>query len=163
MPLCSIPPPCGEVAARSAAGGVFDTNSNPHPCPLPTRGRGTLWHRRVLPDWYLRSSRLFTGCARNELRPARELARLVEVAVGADRRTHQEPIAFLDDPLGVAGLHVGMADDHVRLLANADDLGHRLQHHLVLVLARIAELLAQVALADEHGADARHLLQHIAQ
>src|SRR5215211_9027859 len=36
-PLAPLPPPCGEVAARSAAGGVLDALS-PHPCPLPTRG-----------------------------------------------------------------------------------------------------------------------------
>jgi cytochrome c553 len=54
MPLASarnaraIPPPCGEVDARSAVGGgALPRRSEPHPCPLPTRGRGTLWHGRA--------------------------------------------------------------------------------------------------------------------
>ena len=56
---------------------------------------------------------------------------------------------------------MGMADHDARRLAGVDDLRHGVEHHLVLVLARIAELLRQIALADQDGADARHVLQDI--
>src|SRR5215471_21313559 len=90
------------------------------------------------------------------LPPSGQLARFVEAAVTAHRRAHQEAVAFLDDPLDIIRLHVRVADDDIGLLASIDDLRHRLEHHLVLVLPRIAELLGQIALADQDGADSRH-------
>ena len=58
---------------------------------------------------------------------------------------------------------MGVADDDVAFLADRHDLGHRLEHHLVLGLARVAQFLRQVALADDDRADAGHVLQHVAQ
>ena len=52
-----------------------------------------------------------------------------------------------------------MADRDVVLFAGVDHLGHPLEHGRVLVLARQAELLRQITLADQDGADAFHLAQ----
>src|SRR6185312_17309220 len=87
--------------------------------------------------------------------------RLVEMAVAAHRRAHQEAVAFLDDALAVARLDMRMTDDDVRGLASIDHLAHPLDHFGVLVLARETELLRQVAFADKDGADARHLLEDV--
>jgi len=54
-----------------------------------------------------------------------------------------------------------MADRHLVLLAGLDDVGHGVEHLRVLVLAREAELLAEIAFADQDQADARHLGQNI--
>src|ERR1700749_2051040 len=83
-----------------------------------------------------------------------------EVPVALGRRHHQEAVALLDDALDVAGLHVRMADDHVVLLAGLDHAGHPLQQFGMLVLPRDAKLLAEVAFANEDGADALYLGQH---
>src|ERR1700751_2711823 len=95
------------------------------------------------------------------LRPSGQLARLVQIAVTARRRAHQEAIALLDDALDIVRLHMRMADDDIGLLAGIDDLRHRLEHGLVLVLPRIAELLRKIALADQNGADAGHVFQNV--
>src|SRR5579885_2019478 len=95
------------------------------------------------------------------LDPARELQSLLERGVASDRRRHQEAVALVDDPLDVARVDMRMADRHVGLLAGAHDLGHRLEHHGMLILPRIAELLREVALADQDHADARHVLQNV--
>ncbi|MEI6324032.1 MAG: hypothetical protein WCO91_01150, partial [Gemmataceae bacterium] len=41
--------------------------------------------------------------------------------------------------------------------------GHMLEHDRVLILARHAEFLRQVAFADQHCADARDVLQHVVE
>src|SRR5580704_18244074 len=82
------------------------------------------------------------------------------MAVALHRRAHQEAIAFLDDTLDIALLDMRMADHDIVLLASVDDAFHPFQHDLVLVLARIAELLRQVAFADQDAADARNVLEH---
>ena len=97
------------------------------------------------------------------LRPSRKFLRRREVPVAAHRGAHQEAVAFLDDALGVTGLDVRMADDDAGFLAGVDDLRHGVEHHLVLVLARIAELLGEVAFADQDGADAGHVLQDVVE
>src|SRR5262245_21467789 len=52
----------------------------PHPCPLPTRGRGTLWHRHALiPRSQLRHTRVLAPT-----RPARALVlAVVLLALGS--------------------------------------------------------------------------------
>src|ERR1700745_572995 len=74
---------------------------------------------------------------------ARGGARLVEMAVGARRRAHQEAIAFLDDALAIAGLDMRMAAHDVVLIAGLDHARHLLEQFGMLVLARVAELLAE--------------------
>src|SRR5579862_3320718 len=78
-----------------------------------------------------------------DLRPSRGLLRRGQVAKTLHRRAHQEAIAFLDDALDIALLDVGMTDHDIVLLAGVDDALHPLEYDLVLVLARIAELLRQ--------------------
>src|SRR5580704_10929847 len=94
------------------------------------------------------------------LPPPRRLLRRGQMAKTLHRRAHQEAVAFLDDALDIALLDVRVADDDIMLLAGVDDALHPFQHHLVLVLARIAELLRQVAFADQDATDARHIFEH---
>ena len=56
-----------------------------------------------------------------------------------------------------------MTDHHVVLLAGIDHALHPFEHGLVLVLPRIAELLRQVAFADQDAADARHVFEHVVE
>ena len=58
---------------------------------------------------------------------------------------------------------MGMADHDVARLAGVDDPGHRVPHLRVVVLAGEAELLAEIAFADQHRADPRHVVQHVVQ
>ena len=58
---------------------------------------------------------------------------------------------------------VRVADHDVVPLAGVDHPRHPFEHLGVLVLAGIAELLGEIALADEDGADAGHLLQDVGQ
>src|SRR5580698_808835 len=83
-----------------------------------------------------------------------------EVAEALGRRHHQEAIAFADDTLDVAALHMRMADHDIVLLAGVDHALHPLQQLRMLILARDAELLTEIAFADQDGADAGHLGQH---
>src|SRR5262245_34585756 len=46
------------------------------------------------------------------------------------------------------------------LVADASDGGHRFDYGGVIVLPRVAEILREIALADQHHADALHFLQH---
>src|SRR4029077_13208949 len=101
--------------------------------------------------------------ARSQLRPYGRLARLVEIAVAAYRRAHHKAITLLDDALDIERLPLRMDDDDIGLLASIDDLRHRIEHGLVLVLPRVAELLGKVALADQDGADAGHVFQNVFQ
>src|SRR5581483_479273 len=71
-----------------------------------------------------------------------------EMAVTLRRRHHQEAVALLDDALDVAGLDVRVADHDVVLLAGVDDAPHPLAQLGMVVLARNAELLAEIAFAD---------------
>src|ERR1044072_760304 len=82
------------------------------------------------------------------------------MAVAAGRRAHQEAVAFAQDALAVAGFNMRMPDDDVVLLAGVDHALHLLEEFRVLVLARNAELLTQIAFADQHRADALHLFEH---
>src|SRR5262245_32218130 len=82
-----------------------------------------------------------------------ELEALVERRIAAHRRRHQEPIALGKDALHVVAVDMRVADRHVVLLAGVDHARHPLEHFRVLVLARIAELLREVALADQDRAD----------
>ena len=53
-----------------------------------------------------------------------------------------------------------VADDDIVLLAGVDHALHLLQQLRILVLARNAKLLAEIAFADQDRADALHLLEH---
>ncbi len=92
-----------------------------------------------------------------------ELQALVECRVAAHWSGHQEAIALAEDALDIVGIDVGMADDDVVLLAGIDHPLHPFEHLGMLVLARQAELLGEVAFADQDGADARDLLEDLGQ
>src|SRR5215510_14966673 len=94
---------------------------------------------------------------------SRQLQALVEGGIAAHGGGHQEAIAFAEDALHVVGVDMGMADDHIVLLAGVDHPRHPFEHLGMLVLAGIAELLGEIALADEDGADAGHLAQDVGQ
>src|SRR5262249_1243618 len=88
-------------------------------------------------------------CVPAKLRPSGELEPLVQRRVTAHRRGHQKAIALAEDALDVVGIDVGVADDHVVPLAGVDHPRHPFEHLGMLVLAGIAELLGEIALADE--------------
>src|SRR6266487_28924 len=81
--------------------------------------------------------------------------------VTAHRRGHQEAVALGEDALHVVDINVRVADDNVVPLTGLDDPRHPLEHLGMLILPRVSELLGEVALADEDGADAGHLLQNL--
>src|SRR5208282_532840 len=91
------------------------------------------------------------------------LPRRFEVAETLHRRAHQQAVAFLDDALGVALLDMRVTDHDVVFLAGVDDAFHLFQHGFVLVLPRVAELLRQVAFADQDAADARHIVEYVVE
>jgi hypothetical protein len=76
------------------------------------------------------------------------------------RRHHQEAIAFLDDALDIAALDMRVADHDVVLLAGVDHALHPLQQLRMLVLPRDAELLAEIAFANQDRADTGDFGQH---
>src|SRR6266540_3529950 len=82
------------------------------------------------------------------LRPPGELQSLVEGGVAAHRRRHQEAVAFAENALDIVCVDVRMPDRHVVRLAGIDHARHPFEHLGMLVLARVAELLGEVALAD---------------
>src|SRR5262249_30181155 len=99
--------------------------------------------------------------ARGALLSSCQLPPLLQGGAAAPPRGHQEGVALAEDALDIGRVHVGMADMDLVLLAGLDDVGHGVEHLGVLVLAGVAELLGKVALADQHEADAGHLLQDV--
>src|SRR5260370_28715130 len=97
------------------------------------------------------------------LLPSRQLPPLVERREAAHRRRHQERVALVEDALHVGGVHMRVADRDIVLPAGLDDVGHGIEHLRMLVLARKAEFLGKVALANEYEADARHLLENVGE
>src|SRR5436309_3515600 len=89
-----------------------------------------------------------------KLRASGELEAFVERRIAAHRRSHQETVAFAEHALHVAGVDVRMADHDIVLLAGVDHPLHPFEHLRVLILPGIAELLGEVAFANENGADA---------
>src|SRR6266568_4915044 len=87
---------------------------------------------------------------------ARQLATLLEHREGARRARHEEAVATGDQALEVARVRVGMAARDVVLLTNRENTVDGLGHHGVLVFSGVAELLAQVTLADQDHANAGH-------
>src|SRR5262245_22920518 len=92
-----------------------------------------------------------------------QLQAFVEGGVAAHRRGHQEAVALAEDALHVVGVDVRMADHYVVLLAGVDHPRHPFEHLGMLVLAGIAELLGEIALTNQDGADAGHLAQDVGQ
>src|ERR1700694_1620325 len=80
--------------------------------------------------------------------PSGELSALLQHRERARRARHQEAVALGDQALDVLGVGVGVAAGDVVVLADLEDAVDGLGHDWVLVLAGVAELLAEVALAD---------------
>src|SRR5258708_37368446 len=97
------------------------------------------------------------------LLPSRQLPPLVERREAAHRRRHQERVALVEDALHVGGVHMRVADRDIVLPAGLDHVGHGIEHLRMLLLARKAEFLGKVALANEYEADARHLLENVGE
>src|SRR5215467_11529855 len=93
----------------------------------------------------------------------RQRAALVERREAAARRGHQEGVALAEDALDVGRVDVRVADRDLALLAGVDDVLHRVEHLRMLVLAREAELLAQIAFADQDQADAGYLGEDVVE
>src|SRR2546423_6795801 len=96
--------------------------------------------------------------------PSGNLPARLEARERARRPRHQEPIALLhDNALRVLRFHVRVTAHHAVLAADASDGGHRLDDGRMIVLARVAQILREVALADQHDADAFHLVEDARQ
>src|SRR5262245_66148221 len=133
-----------RAPARGPDGGV------PHP-PNSPANRATLPPTGIAPEvGQIVNKGTRSGIFRPSphLRPSGELEPLVQGGVAAYRRGHQKAIALAPDALDVVGIDVGMADDHVVLLAGVHHPRHPLEHLGMLVLPGIPELLIEVTLAD---------------
>src|SRR5258705_4450791 len=91
---------------------------------------------------------------------AGELAPLLEHPERPRRARHQEAVAARDQALDVLRVRMWVAARHVVVLADLENAIDRLGHHRMLILARVAELLAEIPFPDQHHADARNLLEH---
>src|SRR3954469_21187531 len=67
---------------------------------------------------------------------------------------HHEPVAVFDHALRILCVDVRVPADDAVLAADAAYGGHRLDDGGMLVLPRIAEVLREVSLANQHDADA---------
>src|SRR5579875_4060616 len=90
--------------------------------------------------------------------PAGELPALVQRGVAAACSRHQEAEPFIEQPFDVVRIDVRMAYRDIVFLAGLHHLPDRLQDRRMLVLTRMAQFLAEVALANEDHADAGDLL-----
>src|SRR3984957_2986672 len=104
-----------------------------------------------------------SGRSAGELAPPGELPTLVERTVTAGCPGHQVAEALTEQTLDVVGVDVWMADGDLEALARRHHLADRGEHLGVLVLARMAKLLGEVALADQDAADSRDVLQDVRQ
>src|ERR1044071_6023987 len=95
--------------------------------------------------------------------PSGNLPARGEARVAASGRSHQKSVAFVDGSLRVLRVDMRVTADHLVFGADAADSRHRFDDGGVIVLAWGAEILRQVTLADQHHADARHLLQDAGQ
>ena len=74
-------------------------------------------------------------------------------------RGHQEAIAFIDNLLCVVRVDMRVSARHAAFIADSPDRRHRLHDGRMVVLPRVAEILRQIAFADQHDTDAGHLFQ----
>src|SRR5712691_4125889 len=72
---------------------------------------------------------------------------------------HQEPVTLVNHTLGVLRVNMRMTARDAMLVADAADGRHRFDDGRTVVLARVAEVLGEIAFADQHDTDARHLFQ----
>src|SRR5882672_3583452 len=93
-------------------------------------------------------------------RPSGNLPARVDARKCAGRRRHQEAIAFVHDPLRILRVDVRMPARHAMFAADAANSRHRVDDSRMIVFARVAEVLREVALADQDHADAGYLFQH---
>src|SRR6266540_6581292 len=166
IPACPIAAFAGveRLPARGSRGGVPRSAERP-------ANQSTLPPRRIAPEVgqivnmpaveNAQEERISCGRWALSLRPPCEFEPFIQGGVTAHRRGHQEAVALGEDALHVVDINVRVADDNVVPLTGLDDPRHPLEHLGMLVLPRVSELLGEVALADEDGADAGHLLQDL--
>src|SRR5687768_6944982 len=71
-----------------------------------------------------------------------KLAALFQHSEGSGRRWHQETVSARDQALDVASIGVRMSARHVVLFANLENVVDRISHHRMLIVSRVAQLLA---------------------
>src|SRR4029077_19658948 len=91
--------------------------------------------------------------------PSGNLPARVESGTRADRCRHQEFVALVDHSLRILGVDVRMPARDAMFAADPSDGSHRLDDGGVIVVARVAEVLREVAFTDQHDADARHVVK----
>ena len=88
---------------------------------------------------------------------------MVKHAEGARRRGHEKSIAVRYQALDVFPVGVRMAAGNVVFFADRQNAINLLGHDRMFVVARMTELLAQVAFADQDDADAGNFFQNARQ
>src|SRR6266540_953480 len=166
IPACPIAAFAGveRLPARGSRGGVPRSAERPaNQSTLPPRRIATEVGQIVNMPAVENAQEERISCGRwaLSLRPPCEFEPFIQGGVTAHRRGHQEAVALGEDALHVVDINVRVADDNVVPLTGLDDPRHPLEHLGMLVLPRVSELLGEVALADEDGADAGHLLQDL--
>src|SRR6185312_16440450 len=68
---------------------------------------------------------------------------------------HQPAESLADEPLHISGIHVRMATGDIVAFADCQDVVDRGGYGRMFVLPRMAEVLRQVALSDQHHPDPR--------
>ena len=90
------------------------------------------------------------------LASARQLASLFQHAERARRGRHQESVAACDQTLDIFRVGMGVTAGHVVFFADRENAIDLLGDNRMFVISRVAQLLAQIAFADQHDADAGH-------
>src|SRR5487761_892510 len=89
--------------------------------------------------------------------PAGELSAAGQRGEVASRKRHEKPVALIENAGDVAVFDMRMSNRHVVSLADLQDVAHQPQQLSMVVLPGNAQLLGEVALADEQDADPGHL------
>jgi len=90
----------------------------------------------------------------------RELAPRLQDPERARRRRHEEAITAGDQSLDIFSIGMRMAAGNVMLLTNSQNIVDRFRDDGVVIVARMAQFLAQISFADEDHSDTRHLFQN---
>ena len=133
-----------ERAIIALGGGTFVQKANFD--FIRERGGVTIWLDSPLEE-------LWQRCATMDNRP------LFQDREGARRGGHQQAISARNQAFDIARVRVRMTAGHVMLFADFENAAYGIGHDGMLIISRMAELLAQIAFADQDNADAGNLFE----